>query len=88
MPGTSGDGVFSSGNAVTTSGRPWPEPPLEDWQELLDAVRRRINRRLLRPEEEDASRRRSGNGSLKRNLGEEPRRGLSVWRAFPAPGQG
>ena len=28
------------------------EPPLEDWVELLDAVRRRINRRLLRPEEE------------------------------------
>ena len=28
------------------------EPPLEDWLELLDAVRRRINRRLLRPEEE------------------------------------
>ena len=30
-----------------------PEPPLEDWLALLDAVRRRINRRLLRPEEED-----------------------------------
>ena len=29
------------------------EPPLEDWLELLDAVRRRINRRLLRPEEEE-----------------------------------
>ncbi len=29
-----------------------PEPPLEDWLELLDSVRRRINRRLLRPEEE------------------------------------
>ena len=28
------------------------EPPLEDWLKLLDAVRRRINRRLLRPEEE------------------------------------
>jgi len=28
------------------------EPPLEDWLELLDAVRRRIQRRLLRPEEE------------------------------------
>jgi hypothetical protein len=27
-------------------------PPLEDWLELLDAVQRRINRRLLRPEEE------------------------------------
>ncbi len=29
-----------------------PEAPLEDWLELLDSVRRRINRRLLRPEEE------------------------------------
>ncbi len=29
-----------------------PDPPLEDWIELLDAVRRRINRRLFRPEEE------------------------------------
>ena len=28
------------------------EPPLEDWLSLLDSVRRRINRRLLRPEEE------------------------------------
>ena len=30
-----------------------PQPPLEDWQELLDGVRRRIARRLLRPEEEE-----------------------------------
>jgi hypothetical protein len=29
------------------------DPPLEDWLELLDSVRRRINRRLVRPEEED-----------------------------------
>ncbi len=29
------------------------DPPLEDWLALLDAVQRRINRRLLRPEEED-----------------------------------
>jgi hypothetical protein len=28
------------------------EPPLEDWMELLDGVRRRISRRLVRPEEE------------------------------------
>lgn len=27
-------------------------PPLEDWLELLDGVRRRISRRLMRPEEE------------------------------------
>ena len=29
-----------------------PDPPLEDWLALLDSVKRRINRRLLRPEEE------------------------------------
>lgn len=29
------------------------KPPLEDWLELLDAVHRLINRRRLRPEEED-----------------------------------
>jgi hypothetical protein len=32
--------------------QPLAEPPLDDWRELLDAVRRRIARRLLRPEEE------------------------------------
>jgi hypothetical protein len=32
----------------------WQEvkhPPLEDWLELLDGVRRRVQRRLIRPEE-------------------------------------
>ena len=29
-----------------------PEPPLEDWLELLDSVQRLINRRRLKPEEE------------------------------------
>jgi len=28
-----------------------PDPVLEDWLTLLDAVRRRVARRLLRPEE-------------------------------------
>ena len=28
------------------------QPPLDDWVELLDSVRRRINRGLLGPEEE------------------------------------
>jgi len=28
------------------------QPPLEDWLELLDAVQRLINRRRIRPEEE------------------------------------
>ena len=27
------------------------QPPLEDWLKLLDSIRRRVNRRLLRPEE-------------------------------------
>ena len=31
---------------------PVEKPPLEDWMELLDGVRRRIPRRLIRPEEE------------------------------------
>lgn len=31
---------------------PVKQPPLEDWLKLLDAVRRRISRRMLRPEEE------------------------------------
>jgi hypothetical protein len=30
-----------------------PEPPLEDWLKLLDAVQRSINRRRLKPQEED-----------------------------------
>jgi len=30
-----------------------PEPPLEDWLELLDGVQRRVNRRLLPPVEEE-----------------------------------
>ncbi len=32
--------------------QPVKNPPLEDWLELLDTVRRRINRRLLPPVEE------------------------------------
>jgi hypothetical protein len=30
-----------------------PEPPLEDWLELLDAIQRLINRRRIKPDEED-----------------------------------
>jgi hypothetical protein len=33
--------------------QPVEQPPLEDWLALLDSVCRRINRRLVRPEEED-----------------------------------
>ena len=35
-----------------------PEPPLEDWLELLDAVQRLITRRRLQPEHEKHLRRR------------------------------
>lgn len=31
--------------------QPLESPPLEDWLELLDSVRRRAQRRLLRPQE-------------------------------------
>jgi hypothetical protein len=47
-----GTGYFTPGKAVRPVAES-EEPPLEDWLELLDAVQRRINRRLLRPEEED-----------------------------------
>jgi len=43
------------------------DPPLEDWLALLDAVRRRIQRRLLRPEEEDRVK-----GFIRQHFPEEP----------------
>lgn len=38
--------------------QPLEDPPLEEWLELMDAVRRRIARRLMRPEAEGQLRRR------------------------------
>jgi hypothetical protein len=38
--------------------QPVPEPPLEDWMELLDAVQRLVTRRRLQPEHEERVRRR------------------------------
>jgi hypothetical protein len=35
-----------------------PEPPLEDWLELLDAVRRLVTRRRYQPADEEHLRRR------------------------------
>lgn len=32
--------------------QPWAEPPLSEWAELLDGIRRRIGRKLLKPDEE------------------------------------
>lgn len=40
---------------------PWqkvPEPPLEDWLELLDAIQRLVTRRRLQPDDEERVRRR------------------------------
>jgi hypothetical protein len=38
--------------------QPLPQPLAADWQRLLEAVERRVNRRLLRPEEAESVRRR------------------------------
>ena len=35
-----------------------PDPPLEDWLELLDAVQRLVTRRRLQPDDEERVRRR------------------------------
>jgi hypothetical protein len=37
--------------------QPVPEPPLDDWMELLDAVQRLINRRRYQPADEEWLRR-------------------------------
>lgn len=38
--------------------QPVPEPPLDDWLELLDAVRRLVTRRRLQPDDEERVRQR------------------------------
>jgi hypothetical protein len=38
--------------------QPVPEPPLEDWLMLLDAVQRMVTRRRLQPDDEERVRRR------------------------------
>ena len=38
--------------------QPVPEPPMEDWLILLDAVQRMITRRRLQPDDEERLRRR------------------------------
>ncbi len=45
--------IFYSRHKRYDRWQPLPEPPLEDWLELLDAVQRLINRRRLKPEEEN-----------------------------------
>ena len=44
-----GEWRFSQRGKRYDTWTPVPEPPLEDWMELLDAVERLINRRRLQP---------------------------------------
>lgn len=53
-----GEWRFSQRGKRYDNWQPVPEPPLEDWMELLDAVARLINRRRLQPIHEDHVRRR------------------------------
>src|ERR1019366_2870843 len=54
-----------------------PDPPLEDWLELLDSIERRINRRLLRPEEE---------ARVKKTIRERFPEAKLEWRSGEVPG--
>ena len=45
----SGDWRFFARERRFDQWRPVPEPPIEDWLALLDAVQRLINRRRLQP---------------------------------------
>ena len=50
--------IFSRREKRFDQWQPVPEPPLEDWLELLDAVRRLITRRRYQPDDEEHLRRR------------------------------
>lgn len=52
------DWVFYQREKRFDQWEPVPEPPLEDWLELLDAVQRLITRRRLQPEHEERVRQR------------------------------
>ena len=54
----SGDWRFSIREKRFDQWQPMPEPPLEDWLALLDAVQRLITRRRLQPAHEERLRRR------------------------------
>lgn len=54
----SGDWRFFAREKRFDQWQPVPEPPLEDWLELLDAVQRLITRRRLQPVHEEHLRRR------------------------------
>jgi hypothetical protein len=48
---------FSHRGKRFDSWQPVPEPPLEDWLELLDAIQRLITRRRYQPDDEELLRR-------------------------------
>ena len=54
----SGDWRFFAREKRFDQWQPVPEPPLEDWLALLDAVQRLITRRRLQPVHEEHLRRR------------------------------
>jgi len=53
-----GEWVFYQRGKRYDQWAPVPEPPLNDWMELLDAVQRLITRRRLQPVHEELVRRR------------------------------
>jgi hypothetical protein len=48
-----GEWIFSQREKRFDQWLPVPEPPLEDWLELLDAVQRLVTRRRLQPDHEE-----------------------------------
>jgi len=53
-----GEWIFSHRGKRYDQWQAVPEPPLEDWLELLDAVERLVTRRRLQPMHEEKVRRR------------------------------
>lgn len=53
-----GEWIFFNRERRYDQWQPVPEPPLEDWMELLDAVQRLVNRRRLQPDHEERLRQR------------------------------
>jgi len=53
-----GEWIFYQREKRFDQWQPVAEPPLEDWLELLDAVRRLVARRRLQPDQEGHLRRR------------------------------
>ena len=58
--------------------QPVPEPPLEDWLELLDAVQRLVTRRVINPPTRSIFAAASANGFPRRKFS-----ALAAWRTRP-----